>query len=417
MTDPLGVKILNNICPELKGQHTCCSTKQLETLSWNLQAVQELTSCCPACWNNVRRLYCLLTCSRDQSLYVDMDRTWVVKNYIQEIYYYVSPDFKQGLFDSCKDINSKALDLLCGTSTEKCTPQKLLTNMGSTENGFAPFNISYPQQLASNLFWMNETIFKCSEPFIDPQTNKTVSPFSCQNCTSSCPVQPLPPSQPTHRKIIGLDVLSFSLLVVSVIFLLILFPLTVICWMRKRRGKHAACELDNTQLVCSTDSLPQLEESPPKQFIGIKFKSALHDWFTKSRVWCSTHPYIVMGVCAIIIGILACGLFIFSVSRGHVESSSGPSKSDSCKEKEIFVSKYIPFYRTEQLIIRSTNPEPAGYSRSGDEKWIPFGPIFHLDLLNQVVCYFLALQFKMSCFKHIVSLHYNQPLKSVLYAG
>jgi len=96
-----------------------------------------------------------------------------------------------------------------------------------------------------------------------------------------------------------------------------------------------------------------------------------------------------MGMCAIIIGILACGLFIFSVTRDHVESA--PSESESCKEKEIFVSKFIPFYRIEQLIIRSTNPEPAGYNRCGDEKWIPFGPIFHLDLLNQVMCYFLAL--------------------------
>ena len=251
LDDPEGVELLNNMCPELRGQPTCCSTKQLQSLKMNLQTIQQVTSRCPACWNNMRRLYCQLTCNKDQSVY--MDPSLVLGTSIQEINYYVSPTFKQGLFNSCKDVKFhgfesklfKVLDLFCGTSAEKCTPKRLLTYMGSTANGFAPFTIHYPRKLAPNLAFMNIAIFKCNESFIDPQSKKVTKPCSCQDCyvPSSCPVIPMPPLHPT------------------------------------------------------------------------------------------LNPF---------------------------------------------------FYRTEQLIIRPRHPVPTGYHRYGDGKWIPFGPIFHLDLLNQV---------------------------------
>ena len=195
------------------------------------------TTHCPACWNNFRRLYCQLTCNRDQSMYVDpkdVDNS-TGRATIQAINYYVSPTFKQGLFDSCKDVrvfpgnNHKVLSVFCGTTAEKCTVQKLLRYMGNTINGFTPFNIYYPESLVDNLSWMDITVFKCNKPFIDPQTQKEASACSCKDCAASCK------------------------------------------------------------------------------------------------------------------------------------------------------------FRTEKLSITSTYPSPTGYARYGDGKWIPFGPIFHLELLNQVI--------------------------------
>ena len=250
LTDPKGLKLLNSLCPEFRGQNTCCSTKQLDALSKNLETMAQLTARCPACWNNMRRLYCQLTCNRDQSLY--MNPKYVDNSTghatITDINYYVSPNFKQGLFDSCKDVrfpgnNERMLNLLCGTPAEKCTAEKLLRYMGNTANGFAPFNIYYPESLADKLSWMDITVFKCNKPFIDPQTRKPAPICSCQDCY-------VPPCQSTT---------------------------------------------------------PTLKPT------------------------------------------------------------------------------YGPEFRTEQLIIRSTHPSPTGYFRYGDAKWIPFGPIFHLELLNQVI--------------------------------
>ena len=249
VTDPMGLKLLNSLCPELRGQQTCCSTRQLIALSENLEIIFQLTARCPACWNNMRRLYCWLTCNRDQSMYMDpkdVDNSTGHAT-ILDINYYVSPTFKQGLFDSCKDVtfpgnNEKVLNLLCGTTAEKCTAEKLLRYMGNTANGFAPFNIYYPESLVDKLTWMDITVFKCNKPFIDPQTNKTASSCSCQDCALSC-LSTTPTARPT----------------------------------------------------------------------------------------------------------------------------------------------YGPKFRTEQLTITSTHPSPTGYVRYFDGKWIPFGPIFHLELLTQVI--------------------------------
>ena len=135
----------------------------------------------------------MLTCDRDQSLF--LDPTWLMNNKtIFQISYFVSEKFKQGLYDSCKDVtyplypgvNEKVMKLFCGA----CSPQKLLDYMGNTLNGYAPFDIRFPRKLTPNLHWMNKTILKCNESFFDLQNNRTANPCSCQDCTQSlCPVR------------------------------------------------------------------------------------------------------------------------------------------------------------------------------------------------------------------------------------
>ena len=402
-TDPKGLKVLNSLCPELRNQHTCCTIKQLDVLSKNVEIMAQLTNRCPACWNNMRRLLCLMTCNRDQSLYMDpkdVDNSTGHAT-IQEINYYVSPIFKQGLFDSCKDVNfpgnnGKVISLICGTTAEKCTAQKMLRSMGNTAHGHVPFDIYYPLSVPTNstISPMNITVFKCNKQFIDPQTNTTASPCSCQDCVASCPVRPTLPPQPKPRKIMGLDLLSFSLLAAYIGLLVIFFPVRLICAMRKKLKSYALVS-DNPQAnlkysggsypPVTSSSLPVMVDSSPGlcERMGNKMESVLRRQFTKWGVYCSNHPFLVMGGSLLVVAALACGLLRFTVTTDPVELWSAPN-SEARKQKDIFDKKFGPFYRTEQLIIRSTNPKPAGYTRYGDGKFIPFGPIFHLDLLNQV---------------------------------
>ena len=395
LNDTHGQEILSDRCPEFRGRPTCCTTNQLEALTSNLQTMEQLTSRCPACWNNMRRLYCELTCSQDQSLFMDVTSEEYDShtNVISGVDYYVSPEFKEGLFNSCKDVtfpgnNAKILSFLCGTSAAKCTPEKLLTFMGSTTNGFAPFTINYKAKLAANLTWMNETIFQCNQKFIDPRNNRTANPCSCQDCTASCPVPPPPLPKPKPETIFGLSILSFSLLVAYVVFVVVFFPLSIFCSMRKKNNSYAVVAdsskyggvyppVSSTQST-STDSSPGMCEQ-----LGGTLETVLRHFFTKWGVWCSSHPFVVMGGCAIIIIALACGLAFFTVTTDPVELWSAPN-SEARREKEIYDSKFDPFYRTEQLIIRPTRNVPGGYKQSPYGNFVPFGPIFHLDLLNQV---------------------------------
>ena len=88
-----------------------------------------------------------------------------------------------------------------------------------------------------------------------------------------------------------------------------------------------------------------------------------------------------MAVFALVIEIFACGAFLLLVGTDAVEPWSAPDSLKIEENEEIHVSEF----RTEQLIIRSTHPSYTGYQRYPDGKWIPFGPIFHLELLNQVI--------------------------------
>ena len=349
----------------------------------------------------MRRLYCQMTCSPDQALFMDVNV--VFEDFITKISYYVSPEAKQGIYDSCKDVtfpgnNEKVLNLLCGTSVEMCTPQKLLSYMGSTANGFAPFDILYPQKLTvSGVQWMNESVFSCSESFIDPQTNKTASTCSCEDCTASCPVHPSPSPTPKHIKIGGLNVLAFSLIMVYIVFLVVFIPLSVFCSIRSRSQTKCTPSANRPEAnlkysAVSTyppvsKSLPELIDSPPGlcEQLGSKLESTLRHWFAKWGVWCSTHPFVVILGCLLFVLALSCGLLFFQVTTDPVELWSA-ANSRARKEKDTYDTKFAPFYRTEQLIIRTTNRGPTGYHPYGTPttNWVPLGPVFYLDLLNQV---------------------------------
>ncbi|XP_068736144.1 NPC intracellular cholesterol transporter 1-like isoform X1 [Montipora capricornis] len=392
LKDPEGVQLLNSICPELRGQRTCCDTKQLKSLVSSLQTLRQLTSRCPACWNNMRRLYCESTCDRDQSLF--LDPTLIINNKtIFQISYFVSEKFKQGLYDSCKEVtfpgnNEKVMNLLCGTPAGTCSPQKLLHYMGETSNGYAPFTIKFPPKLTTNLHWMNKKILKCNESFFDLQNNRTANPCSCQDCTPSCPVHPPPPPKPKPLKIMGLDALSFGLLLAYLLFLIIFIPSSIIYSFGKNKKCHSVVE--NTQSIESSYHAPyptpvQVDSRPGVcARLGSKMESALCYWFTRWGIWCSSHPFVVMVTCLVMVGALACGVMFFTVTTDPVELWSSPN-SEARDEKDIYDSNFNPFFRTEQLIIRPKHPIPTGYHRFGDGKWIPFGPIFHLDLLNQAL--------------------------------
>ncbi|KAL9961426.1 hypothetical protein ACROYT_G030363 [Oculina patagonica] len=80
-----------------------------------------------------------------------------------------------------------------------------------------------------------------------------------------------------------------------------------------------------------------------------------------------------MGRFVLVAEILICGVFFLFVTTDTARLWSAPHGT------KLYDSKF----RKEQLIITSTHPQNTGYHRFPDGKWIPFGPIFHLELLNQ----------------------------------
>ena len=67
---------------------------QLEKMFKNLEAI---FGRCPACVQKLKSYWCEMACSPDQSLFFENPTIGVGS-------YYISQDFSQGIFDSCRDV-------------------------------------------------------------------------------------------------------------------------------------------------------------------------------------------------------------------------------------------------------------------------------------------------------------------------
>ena len=90
-----------------------------------------------------------------------------------------------------------------------------------------------------------------------------------------------------------------------------------------------------------------------------------------------------MGGFALVIELFICGAFLLFAGTDTEELWSAPGSMKIEQNEGVYDSQF----RKEQLVITSTHPSYTGYHRNPDEKWIPFGLIFHLELLNQVIYY------------------------------
>lgn len=97
---------------------------------------------------------------------------------------------------------------------------------------------------------------------------------------------------------------------------------------------------------------------------------------------CARKPLFVIipGVVAIIA--LSAGTVMLEITTDPVElwASAG---SRSRVEKDYYDSTFVPFYRTEQLIITARNIEPIMHNTGMEVE--SFGPIFDLDFMKEVL--------------------------------
>jgi Niemann-Pick C1 protein len=85
-----------------------------------LQAIPFLVGC-PACLRNFLNLFCEMSCSPNQSLFINVTSVKQVNNTmtVNGIDYYVTSTYGEELYNSCKDVkfgtlNTRAMDFLGG---------------------------------------------------------------------------------------------------------------------------------------------------------------------------------------------------------------------------------------------------------------------------------------------------------------
>ncbi|XP_046748991.1 NPC intracellular cholesterol transporter 1 isoform X2 [Diprion similis] len=422
-----GQKLLSTWCSHLlndtgNGTMTCCSPKQLETLNTQVNQGAVLLQRCPSCLNNWVKHICEFTCSPVQSKFIDVTSTNVTddgKIYVDQIDLYITDRYINSAFNSCKGVpypstGQLVFDIMCGQwGASKCTPKRWFDFMGDSDDGYAPFQITYintdtPQHGFEPL---NIPTTPCSKPLKGEKYA-----CGCVDCEESCPAPPLPPL-PQPFSLLHYDGYAV-IMVITFILGTIVFMAIVACFGNRKQivargeevgrqvGRRLAAGLHHTgdgarialaadqedsplqskrSSVISTDDLANIFKDDQSSFIerlGAGTDKFLQDFFCYWGTVCASNPWTVLVFGLLCIIALGLGVTQIQITKDPVELWASPT-SQSRIEKDYFDSHFEPFYRTEQIIISAVGLPNIIHNTS--EGVVTFGPVFNKTFLLMVL--------------------------------
>uniref|UniRef100_A0A8C6PMS6 NPC intracellular cholesterol transporter 1 n=1 Tax=Nothobranchius furzeri TaxID=105023 RepID=A0A8C6PMS6_NOTFU len=348
---PDSYELLTELCPgfDYGNRSLCCDAAQLRTLKGSLQVPLQLLSRCPSCFFNLMNLFCELTCSPDQSQF--MNSTKFSGPNVVEVQYYVGKTFANAMYNACQDVqlpstNMKALSILCGKDAKDCNATNWIQYMFTSfiaVSGYTP---------------MNNKTYACTEGLEDGS-----GPCSCQDCVNACGPKPVPPSPTPPWTVFGVDAMYFIMWASYSVFLLIFVGVVLGTWL------HATC--------CET--------------LGERFENLLRVLFSCWGSFCVRHPLSVILGCLVLVTAASVGLVYMRITTDPVELWSSPS-SQARQEKDYFDEHFGPFYRTTQLIITTPINKTFIYSPYFGGANVPFKAILFNDILHQVLDLQLAIE-------------------------
>ncbi|XP_057440804.1 uncharacterized protein LOC130732832 [Lotus japonicus] len=363
--DLLSAKI-QSLCPTITG-NVCCTEEQFDTLRVQVQQAVPILVGCPACLRNFLNLFCELSCSPNQSLFINVTSISQVDGNmtVDGIDLYVTETFGEGLYSACKDVkfgtmNTRAIDFVgAGANNYK----EWFAFLGQkVPPGFpgSPYSIDFKTTIldSSPMELMNASVYSC---------NDTSLGCSCGDCPSS-PVcsdsKPSPPKKdPCSIKMGSLKVrcVDLSLAVLYIVLVFVLFGWILLQRTRQRRRLGSSAEPLLVSEGRSFTNLPKDGEVlviDPQRQNEVQY-SFIQEWLSNFYRaygrWAARRPTIVLCSSLAIVILLCFGLLRFNVETRPEKLWVGP-ESKAAEEKEFFDSHLAPFYRIEQLII-ATLPE------------------------------------------------------------
>jgi Niemann-Pick C1 protein len=362
--DLLSSKI-QSLCPTITG-NVCCTETQFDTLRSQVQQAIPFIVGCPACLRNFLNLFCELTCSPDQSLFINVTSTTKVKNNstVDGIQYYITDDFGAGMYESCKNVkfgssNSRALDFLgAGAKNFKewftFIGQKAGVNLPGSPYGIA-FLPTPP--VSSGMRPMNVSIYSCGDESLG---------CSCGDCPSAatCSSKAEVPTQKKHSCSIKIG----SLEVKCVDFILAILYIVLVSLflggglLHPVRGKKKTSQMGTlseasgernsvNQQKPDTIQSQMLQNTPQRNWGQLStVQGHLANFYGKYGIWVARHPTLVLCLSVSVVLLLCVGLIRFKVETRPDKLWVG-SGSRAAEEKQFFDTHLAPFYRIEQLII------------------------------------------------------------------
>uniref|UniRef100_A0A915NUY8 Niemann-Pick C1 N-terminal domain-containing protein n=1 Tax=Meloidogyne floridensis TaxID=298350 RepID=A0A915NUY8_9BILA len=365
---------------------------------------------CPSCYSNFANFFCQFTCSPFQANFVKItemlnnskaiyneayiSRITEMLNNSKAIYNeaYISritSKYAQQFFDSCKNVRTTTgdfvLSILCGTSIDNCTPERLFKYIGTYNKALnIPFTIDviissnnqissttpYQKQKQRLLKPMNTTTFKCNQ-----SSDLSDSPCSCVDCLSACTSSaPFPYLFQESCKMATMDCsTAMSIMATCILFGVVMLAVVLHYILRM----YTSEDVDDI----AVDIVPRSTKESVK-FSRVQLEDYIINYCSKYGNFVARHPLIIFLLGLIPSLIASSGIGMIRLTTDPVELWSSPG-SDAREQKEFFDNNFGPFYRTEQIIIV---PKDQSFWEREDSsnflKKVRIGPVFRKNFLK-----------------------------------
>ncbi|KAG1362724.1 putative NPC intracellular cholesterol transporter 1 [Cocos nucifera] len=179
----LSLKI-QSLCPTITG-NVCCTADQFDTLRGQVQQAIPFLVGCPACLRNFLNLFCELSCSPNQSLFINVTSVMKVNDSltVDGIDFYVTSQYVEELFNSCKDVkfgtmNTRAMDFVGAGAQNYKEWLAFIGHQANPNEPGSPYAIAFQTNLNDlvRIKPMNVTVYSCGDSSLG---------CSCGDCPSS----------------------------------------------------------------------------------------------------------------------------------------------------------------------------------------------------------------------------------------
>ncbi|XP_037082633.1 NPC intracellular cholesterol transporter 1-like [Pollicipes pollicipes] len=393
LNDQASIDILLDVCPFLFEKENltlpptlCCDEKNIKEMADSLQLAASQFSRCPICYYNLRKSICEMSCSAEQSSFMNVTATAFTADgveYLTNVDYYIDESYTTGTFDSCSKVlypqtNAPAIANLCGEwGWYRCTPERFYEALG--DNIYAPFIITYKIGTDSDdvapYHYLKMEAQTC-DTNTTSNTGKPVDSCACTDCPRACPVAPpIPP--PAGDWMVSFEVTMYgSEAVMLIVFVALALIFIVACSIWRCRTTAPVTPATAAAAAASSEQL--VSEPSCLERWGAVMDRSLVSFFRTLGTFCASHPVPTLLIGLVTTMALSACVLTLNITTDPIELWAAPT-SRSRLEKDYYDEHFGPFYRTEMLIIRAKDLEPFNHSSSTG--LVEYGPAFHKELL------------------------------------
>ncbi|GFY94496.1 patched family protein [Actinidia rufa] len=323
--DELFSERIQSLCPTISG-NVCCTEYQFETLRAQVQQAIPFLVGCPACLRNFLNLFCELSCSPKQSLFINVTSISEVNGNltVDGIDFFVTDTFGEGLYNSCKDVkfgtmNTRALDFVGAGARNAKEWFAFIGQQASLGLPGSPYAINFQTRIpeSSGMEHMNVSVYSCGDTSLG---------CSCGDCPSTPVCSDVEPPSP-HKKdpcSIRIGSLKVKCIEFSLAIFYILLVSTLLGWaLFHRTGERRISSSSMKPLLSYTDEGEvnnchvQKDEMKVHEMVSEVPLSVLQGYMSRFfriyGTWVARHPTRVLCSSLAVVLILCLGLTRFEV--------------------------------------------------------------------------------------------------------